>query len=446
MVYSSEIIMFTRDSKSLKNRLKTGLAVAALCAASLAAAPAAHAQSWQSWMNQSTMTGGWNGGRAKLAAIGITPRASYVGEFADITSGGKKQGNGYAQQFVYGMDVDLGKLAGLDGTVFHITFNTRQGRNTSADFIGNKLSVQEVYGAGETTRLADLSLDKSLDGNLIALKGGFYPMGNDFGVITNGCDFQNVGFCAHPQNLPNSSGWSDNPTAKWGGRIRLNPTPAVYVESGVYDVNPTYGARGNGLKISTSGSTGALIPLEAGYTTAFGSAHLPGHYKIGGYYETSAVADAVTAHQLDDGRYGGYILVDQMVLSFDGTANRGLIAEAQASISDPRTAVFESTIGAELIAQGPFDARPNDYIELGYMRAGINHRNIQAEYAKLAAQNITTESLSQGEGALEVGYGFAATPWLTLHPNLQYIMDPGTFSYKHVPNAWVLGFQTKVTF
>ncbi|NNM56262.1 MAG: hypothetical protein HKL97_03740 [Acidocella sp.] len=44
---------------------------------------------------------------------------------------------------------------------------------------------------------------------------------------------------------------------------------------------------------------------------------------------------------------------------------------------------------------------------------------------------------------LEMVYGFQATPWLLIHPNVQYVMDPGTFAYKHTPNAWAFGLQIK---
>lgn len=416
-----------------RNTLLTGAACTAFMAT------AAHAYTWQDWMNQKTMTGDWNGGRTKLAADGLTFNAGYVGELAGNVSGGKRQGTDLASQFYYGFKADLGKLAGLNGTVLNVGFNTRVGRNTSADYIGNKLAVQEVYGAGETTRITEVSLTQSLFDNHLELKGGFYPMGNDFAGISDGCDFQNVGFCAHPQNLPNSSGWSDNPTGKWGGRAKILFTPDLYLESGVYEVNPTYGNHGNGLKVSTSGATGALIPVELGAKVSLGG--LPGEYKVGAYYDTSDAASVTDSSEMESGRYGFYAIGHQMLMSFGGP-KRGLIAIAMVSYSDPTTALFQGSVLGGLIAQGPFDARPKDFIDVGYVRAIINKRAINAK----EAANSTLTDLSTGEGVLEAGYGFQATPWWLIHPNVQYVMDPGTFSYKHYSNAWVFGLQTKVTF
>jgi porin len=191
-----------------------------------------------------------------------------------------------------------------------------------------------------------------------------------------------------------------------------------------------------------------LFPLELGYISALGAAALPGHFKLGGYYDTSSVknaADVTSAEdQLQTGRYGVYFLADQMLVSFDGTPRRGLIGFAIASFSDPQTAVYESTIEGGVVAQGPFAARPKDFIAVGYVRAGLNNRTINA---KELASDDALYGLSDGEGVVEIGYGLQATPWLLVHPNLQYITDPGTFAYdKRLKNAWAFGLQTKVVF
>ena len=413
--------------------------LASVAAAALLA-PAAAAQSLQDWLNQKTMTGDWNGGRARLADDGLTFKAGYVGEFADAMSGGEKQGNGYAQQLYYGTHIDLGKLAGLDGTALDFAFNTRMGHSVSAEEIGNQLSVQEVYGGGETTRVSAISLSQTALDKHLFVKAGFFVIGNEFAFSQLGCTFQNVGFCAHPQNLPHSSGWADNPQGRWGGLVRLNATPDLYLQAGVFDANPTYPQPGNGLKVSLSGSTGALFPVELGYTMM--PQTLPGQYRVGGYYDTSSAQDVTSATEFDKGRFGFYVLADQMLVSFGGPT-RGLIGHAHISYSDPSTATLRGTIVGALIAQGPFAARPDDYINIGYTRAILNQRTIDA---KEAASDGTLTDLSNGEGVLEAGYGFQATPWLMLHPNLQYVMNPGTFSYKHYPNAWVFGFTTKVRF
>ena len=36
--------------------------------------------------------------------------------------------------------------------------------------------------------------------------------------------------------------------------------------------------------------------------------------------------------------------------------------------------------------------------------------------------------------------------WLMIRPDVQYIVNPGTFNYSGTDNAWAVGVQAKVTF
>jgi porin len=49
-----------------------------------------------------------------------------------------------------GADFDMARLAGWSGATLHFTINDRRGGGVSADYIGNRLPVQEVYGGPYT--------------------------------------------------------------------------------------------------------------------------------------------------------------------------------------------------------------------------------------------------------------------------------------------------------
>ena len=403
-------------------------------------------QSLQDWLNQPTMTGDWGGLRTKLHDDGFNFRASYIGEYAYGFSGGKRIGGDYAQQLAFGVDVDMDKVAGLTGGTFHLSLNAREGRSTTADYIGNKIAVQEIYGYGENFRLAEISYQQTLLNNLIDLKAGFVVMGDDFGRTPILCDFENDAFCAHPVSLPSNSGWSDYPAGKWGGRVRFNLPSDLYVETGVFEVNPTYADHDNGFKLSLQGSTGVLVPFEVGKTVTLGTAAMPGHYKVGAYYDSSSAPDITDPSIQYKGRWGAYILADQMVWSFEPGTDRGLIIVANATVSDKRTAPLPAYFTAALVAQGPFAARPHDFIAIGYVRDPVNSRVIDKQNQLLAVQSTLNPALELGENIVELAYGLQATPWMQIHPNVQYIGNPGAFSFKHVPDAWVFGVHVGLTF
>jgi porin len=396
-------------------------------------------QVFENWLTQPTMTGDWGGLRTKLSQEGFDFHASYTGEYAYNFSGGKRIGGDYAQELTWGVDADMGTVAGLTGGAFHLEFNQRQGRSTTADFIGNRLAVQTIFGGGENLRITELNYEQNLFDDTLILKAGYLVMGNDFAATRLLCLFENVAFCAHPQSLPNDSGWTDFPNSRWGGEAIVNLPHGIYAETAIVDVNPTYALHQNGLKFSLQGSTGALFAQEFGKTVQLGPAAMPGHYKTGGYYDTSSVPGIANPQLTYSGRYGGYIVADQMVWSFERGTNRGLIVVGNATLNDRRTSQIGPYFTAALVAQGPFAARPHDSIAIGYVRDFVNHNLIQRKTTELAAEGALNPDLALGENIVEIAYALQVTPWMAIHPNVQYIGNPGAFTFTHIPNAWVFG-------
>lgn len=394
-------------------------------------------------MTSPTLTGDWGGVRTTLNDEGITPYATYTGQYANGQSGGARTGDAYAQQIAFGINLDLKKLANLNGAKFFIGFNAREGHNTSA-YIGNKMAVQSVYGSGENINISNLSYEQSI-GKHFLTQVGFMPLGNAFAYTPLMLDFQNSGFYGHPLSLPFDSGWADYPVAHWGGLVKFMQGPA-YFQTGVFDVNPENLKHGNGLDMSLDGSTGVIIPMELGLKTKFGANALPGIYKIGGYYDTSKAPDQVSASIERSGRYGGYILAQQMLISTDKNNKTGITGFAQFTDNDRETSLITYYVDAGAIYQGPFASRPSDYISLGYVRAFVNNRKIQATYSKLMAKDQLLPDLASGEAVIEAGYSAQVTPWFRVYPNLQYVINPGAFALKTTSNAFVFGLSTQVKF
>jgi porin len=407
----------------------------------------ANAQSLPDWLTQTTMTGDWGGLRTKLEEEGVIVVLESKEQAAGVLSGGKSPGTD-ASGDVGGLIVlDTYKLMGLPGGTFHVGFDQRWGRDLSADHIGDELQTQFEFGAGAIFRLNELSYDQLFggeDGKLFKVKAGYFPIGNDF---ANGgpvlFTFMSSYFCCHMESMAFGSGWGDWPIASWGGDFRVNLTPDFYAQAGVFDVDPR---NIETFYLGVRSSTGAITAAEVGWNVALGPDALPGHYKLGGFYDTSHVPDIGNAMTLASGRYGGYILGDQMLWSFGSNAQRGFIAFAGASIGDAATAPIENTFHAGFLIRGPFASRPTDYINFGYSRVGVNHRAIDAQQIVLLSQGITDFNLPTGDSDIEFGYGLQLAPWLLLHPNIQYIDNPGAFSFTPIRNAWVFGFETRVYF
>jgi porin len=379
------------------------------------------------------VAGGW---RQRLQAEGVTLRADYLSETAANTSGGKHLGSAYAQQLRAGFDLDLGKLLGDQGGTFHFTLNDRLGTSVSATDIGNKLAVQQIYGAGQNFRLGELSFDQYLDQRTFNFKVGFWAWGNDFGLTTLLCNFENNGFCGHPQSMPNDSGWSDYPIAKWGARIRANLTKQLYVQTGVFQVNPAGSSAPDGFYLGFHGSTGAIYPVEVGWTPGTSGTGLPGEYKIGAYYDASHVSNIAYPKVLVDGRSGEYVLASQMIVPNAGRPG-GLWVFAQGTTDDVATSLIKAYLDGGVVLTAPFAGRDRDSFALGLVRADVNPKALALK---------TTTDLASGEEVAEMNYGYALSRNVQLRPDVQYVMNPGAFAYKKIENAWVYAVEAKVTF
>ncbi len=397
-----------------------------------------------------TLTGDWGGTRTDLLERGIAFRGDYVGEAMGVVDGGYGEtGTRYAQQVRVGMDLDMGKLAGWDGGAFHFTLNDRRGRSTSVDFVGNRFPIQEAYG-GQYTRLTELSYDQTFNAGQAYYKLGYYAMGNQFGLHSLLTHFVNAAFCAHPLAMSGNSGWYNYPMARWGGELAQQVSPAVNVRTGWFQVNPNLGGNieRNAFRPFVSGTTGSLFPVEVTWTPAKGSRHA-GVYKFGGYYDTSRVDKRGLDPSPTTGRHGAYVLAEQRLTQESADPSRGLTAFAQYMVSDTDTAQIKRWYALGGVYQG-IGSRAQDSIALGYVGADINDRLVDARRATLMSGGVPSDSplynLSQAEELFELSYSVQVNPWLMIRPDVQYIVNPGTFNYSGTDNAWAVGVQAKVTF
>jgi porin len=324
----------------------------------------------------STLTGDWGGARTRYAEAGVNFRGDYVSETFANLSGGLARGSTYAQQLRLGADLDMARLAGWSGTTLHFTLNDRRGAGLSSDYIGNRLPVQEVYG-GPYTRLSEASVEQSLDDGRLNLRLGFFAMGNDLGGMAIGCQLVNAAFCAHPLSLSGNSGWYNYPNARWGAAIRYQLRPALLLRTGVYQDNPRLGDKENAFKPFAAGTAGVLLPLELEYApgSAPQSTALPGHYKLGVFYDTARAkrqGEVGTMRGTVDGRYGMYLLADQMILR-QGRSGRGLSIFGQFTANPRESAQITRWYAAGLVKTGTFAGRDADTLALGVcMRKSIH--------------------------------------------------------------------------
>ena len=374
--------------------------------------------------------------RKELSEKGIDFIAHYISDTASNTAGIHGTGTAYAQQVDFGVGFNLDKLGIWPDAVAHFAMTDRAGRSLTADRTDGYFPYQVIFGQGQNLRFNEISVEKFLFDKELALKAGFYPMGNDFGQLPYLCNFINDALCGHPITLFDNSAWADAPAGRWTGRVQWHITDELQFQTAVVDANPRYTLRQDGFKLNFTGNTGVIVPAELKYQIGKNPSDLGGTYNFGGYYDTSARPDLANPKIFDEGLYGLYVEAAQQIIKWGPDHLRGLALFGVFTVSDQNTAKFKKDYEAGFAARGVVPDRPLDLLSLGWVRTDINPRfQFQLEKSGLPIQ--TSEQL------VELNYAFQLIPSLFFRPGVQYDLRPGATS-THL-NTWVFAFHIQLT-
>ncbi|MDR0237515.1 carbohydrate porin [Acinetobacter sp.] len=381
------------------------------------------------------MLGDWNGKRTELQQKGYDFSFGYTGELATLLDSENHSSHGteYADQFAIGTHINLEKVLGWKDTEAQITITERNGRSlsqTSDALAGQLSSTQEVWGRGQTWRLTDFWIKKKFFDQKLDIKVGRFGEGEDFNSFD--CDFQNLALCGSQVGNWVGDQWYNWPVSQWAIRAKYNLNPELYAQIGAYEYNPENLKRGKGFNLSTDGSHGAIIPAEVVWQPKLSSTNLPGEYRLG-YYYSSVDAQTIKNPNKTDHKQGGWVVAKQQFTTHQGDVNRGLTGFVNLTLHDSTTNTVDNMQNIGLVYKGPFDARPQDDIAIGFSRISIN-----------SDVNDIQIRQQDEEYNTEVYYGVHATNWLTIRPNVQYIRHVG--AYKNGENAWVGGIKLQTAF
>jgi len=225
-------------------------------------------------------------------------------------------------------------------------------------------------------------------------------------------------------NIPS---FSVGPVATWGFRARFEPVKKWYVMGGVYYSDDTISKdRKHGVDFSIRRSKGAITILQIGYEHNQGkdAEGLPGNYYVGSYYDSNRFESLADSDKGRHSNYGLYFYMDQAVYREEGsTGNQGLTPFLTATFAPlEEVNTFPYFVSGGLVYQGLIPGRDNDTTSWGF------------------AYGQFSNSLSETyEMVQELTHNFQLTPWLSIQPDLQYIIRPGGTG--NISDAFVLGVQ-----
>ncbi|GBQ19083.1 carbohydrate-selective porin B [Gluconacetobacter sacchari DSM 12717] len=403
--------------------------------------------------------GGW---RERLSRAGFNFTLTYMSESLGDVAGGRRTGFDYSHQVVMGTDFDLEKLIGLKGLSFHMLGVQRAGRSVATDYLEKTglIQPQQDYGVGGNVlyKLVYMYFEEALFDRKLVIDVGRMPANLKYGTSYFGCYAVSNVICAHPTALSVGSKWRSWPFSQWGVTARLNPGQDLYAQAGFFEASATEGGRA-GFNFSFQ-ALGYVVPVELGWEPALGHDKLTGHYKIGGYIDTSDHPDPFTSvdgtpilishlpARVEHQRGAWYVGADQMVTRFGPAKDQGLILFGLAGWDQGASLQGQSQYTVGIIGQGMFPSRVTDAISLFWTWQNVNkkitrYQELQQDLGYATLKNGVTLPQSNFQ-VLELTYTAFITRGLKLLPDLQYIVHPdATRTY---PNALVAGFRLLAQF
>ena len=399
------------------------------------------------------LTGDWFGLRNKLYDWGVEITGGYTTEPAGNPIGGLEHGFTYLHNFGFDVRLDLEKIFTIPDTTFLVTVSQRSGRGLTQDSIGNAISVQQIFGGGQTYRLVQMRFESHLLDDRLELAYGRLTATADFLSSPFYCQFVNNGICGQPPapffNMP--GGITAYPQGTWGGLVQVHTTKDTYAKFAFYDGDPNNGddVAKHGANFGW-GDNGVLLMTEVGYKTKDGLWSMPSRYSFGGYYHTGDFPDValdafgqnifLSGHtgREHGGQEGFYLLFEQMLYRDAGRPETGLNAFVTFVVSpDEDKSPIPYYLNGGLIYEGLIPCRPNDKTALGFYSGwfGQDLRKAQRS-AGLASQTSETN--------IELNHQVQLTPWFYLRPNIQYVIKPNGLD--EIENALVLGVEAGITF
>ena len=393
----------------------------------------------------------WGGLRTEAADQGITFNTQYLAEVWGNALGGESTGTVYTGLMSLQGNVDLQKLLGWQGASVSTRWYWLSGQDISAEHVGNIFTVSNIAGF-PTFRMNELWFQQKFLNDRISIRAGQLGADSEFDISTYSVVFLNATFSWSPYlstNTPN--GGPAYPMGAPGVQVALTPVNWLSYRGAVFQGNPfaqnvnRYGFRWD---LSTSNGYFSIHELNLRMNQGGGSSSLPGTFKLGGWFDT---APDPIANSTRPWNYGFYFIADQMLYrvpwpnsgpdvdnkSKQTTAasltNKGLGIFTHIGLSPQNSSIINFYIDGGLNYKGLIPSRDNDVL------------GVAVAYGHLSSNPQSNQGRSNPsyEILLEATYQIELTTWLSVQPDLQYVIHP---SGADIANALVLGARTTVSF
>jgi carbohydrate-selective porin OprB len=249
---------------------------------------------------------------------------------------------------------------------------------------------------------------------------------------------------------------------QWYQMVSKNLEFELQVGQGYYSYDGRNNTRGINWGQNLTAENGIEIQGEftykgGTYTTDAKDYGKPWYFKLGGQYHTGRIYNNMlnTAGQptaLVGGErqtlYGNaqiYASAEAMLYRVPGSYSRGLtgIAKLGGGFWDDRN-ILKSWYALGLGYEGLIAKRPRDVAYLGWAMVQGTSGFVQNQILSSPCRNVPGCLVTGTQNTIELGYSFEISPWFTITPMVQYIIQPNT--RVDLGDLVTIGVATRISF
>ncbi len=363
------------------------------------------------WWEWSTVTGDWGGARTSLEERGITFAGSYLLDWSSVWSGGLRNVASTRSLVDLNATVDLDRLAGWHGAAVFFDFQSTDMRGGSAD-VGDFQGIDNVESGRNMDQISELWFEQKLFDGRVRFKLGKIDANAEFAFLDAAAGVVSSTGSISATMLGNPT----YPDPATGIVAFAYPTDWFYAGGGFFDGAtmdgyPT-GPRGPATFFSDDKSSSWYWIGELGLTwkqlAGVGKGRL-----AGGIWHHTAEFSRFDGG-VDDGATGFYLVGEQQVVArgeSEELAGKGLFVFARYGWADEEVSDAGNHLGVGVSVFGTFGGRDDDEAGLYYSYVDLSDDR-DAGYA-------------EDEHLIELYYMVQVTPWLTVRPDVQFVLNPG---------------------
>ncbi len=366
---------------------------------------------------------------------GFDVTAVYTGEPIRNFDGGAREGSTYLDNLDLQLAADRGSIFGIPGLAGFAYIVRNNASTFSDEYVGDTQVVSNI-DAPEAWRIYELWLDWSPgDDERFSARFGLYDLNSEFDVSDGAGLFFNSSHGINPSfSLTGLNGPSIFPVTSLGLRLRgtVAGDHGGYWQAVALDGVPGDPDDPSSDEIKLSSDEGALLALEFGVSRGAWRKLAIGGWLYTADFDQLVGTDPGGEPARNDGNAGLYAIGERELASGGFGKLAGFL---RAGYGSEQFNQVEYYAGGGLVLDGFWPSRAQDQVGLAFATA-ING----GDYRE--AQRLAGESPDNHETAIELTYRAPITGWLTLQPDLQYVVNPGT--NPALDDALVIGLRFEV--